>query len=381
MKRGMILVLLCFYFCSCAPKQDKVEKTTENGVEIVVSHLEPYKIRGEPTNLTLEKELSIDLAREDIAKLGLADIYSFGVDSEGNIYILNGKQVEYFIFKFDKNGRFVKFFGRKGQGPGELEWTLSVGFDSQSNVIVSDPGNRKLAIFSPRGDLIRETQFPKTVYSLYPLDNKEFIAYWRKWTSPTDDYFYDHFSLYDSELQEIRLLDACRWPNPRKFGIRGPRLNRVFNWKKSGDRIYIGNEDRGYEILVFDWDGNVLRKIRKDHEPVKVQISEEDKKKIIDERRGLKVLFPKFWTPFGSFFADEEGRLYVQTYEMGEVPNEYIYDIFNRDGIFISRKSLPIRPAVDIEGDAVAKKGRLYCVIEKETGYKALVVYRMIWKK
>jgi hypothetical protein len=125
------------------------------------------------------------LSREDIAKLGLGDIYNFDIDSEGNIYVLNGKPVEYFVFKFDRNGRFVKFFGRKGQGPGELGWTLSVGFDRRD-----------------------------------PLDNEKFIAYWRKWTAPADDYFYDHFSLYDSGLKEIRPLDTCKVAQPEE--IRNP---------------------------------------------------------------------------------------------------------------------------------------------------------------
>lgn len=118
--------------------------------------------------------------------------------------------VEYFIFKFNKNGFFVKSFRRKGLGLGELQWTINIGFDAQDNVIVSD-GNRKLAVFSPQGDLISEAQFLKSAYALYPLDNKKLIAYWRKWTAPTDDYFYDNFSLYDSGKKEIRLVDECKW--------------------------------------------------------------------------------------------------------------------------------------------------------------------------
>ena len=130
----------------------------------------------------------------------------------------------------------------------------------------------------------------------------------------------------------------------------------------------MGNEDRGYEFLVFDLDGNLLRKIRKDRKPVEVKMSEDDKKKVIADRPGLKVVFPEYWPAFGSFFVDDENRLYIQTYETGDARPEYIYDIFN-----------PIKPAVDIEGDAVVKKGHLYCLQEKESGYKELVVYRMTW--
>jgi hypothetical protein len=78
--------------------------------------------------------------------------------------------------------------------------------------------------------------------------------------------------------------------------------------------------------------------------------------------------------------VDDENRLYVQTYETQDGPGEYIYDIFNGDGILILQRSLPIKPAVDIEGDAVVRNGRLYCLQEGRSGYRTLAVYRMNWK-
>jgi hypothetical protein len=381
MKRALGCALIPLLLSACGPRAQEVERTIENGVEVVINHLEPYKVKGETATLELKKELTIDFSREDLVRLGLGDVYNFNVDSRGNIYVLNARPVEYFIFAFDGQGHFLKSFGKKGQGPGELQWTLSIAFDSQGNVLVTDSDIRKNVVFDPQGNLIRETAFPKDAYALYPLDNNKDIVYWRKYTSPDADHFDDYFGLSGPGLEEVRPLDSCQWPNPAKRGIRGNRLNRVFNWKASGDRIYVGNEDRGYEFLVFDWDGNLLRKIRKDHKPVKVRMSEDDKKKVIAERPGLKVAFPDYWPPFGSFFVDDENRLYVQTYEMEAVRPEYIYDIFNEEGLFILRKSLPIKPAMDIEGDAVVKNGRLYCLQEKESGYKTIVVYRMIWSK
>lgn len=54
----------------------------EEGVEVVVNHVEPYKLKGEPGNLILLKVLSIDTERDDIAESGLTDIGAFDVDSE-----------------------------------------------------------------------------------------------------------------------------------------------------------------------------------------------------------------------------------------------------------------------------------------------------------
>jgi len=161
MKKGLLECVLPLMFLSaCGPKAQRVERIFENDVEVVINHLEPYKVKGETATLDLEKELSIDFSREDMAKLGLADIYNFNVDSRANIYVLNGKPVEYFIFAFDGKGHFLKSFGKKGQGPGELQWTLSIAFDSQDNVIVVDPGIRKNVVFDSQGNLISETAYP-----------------------------------------------------------------------------------------------------------------------------------------------------------------------------------------------------------------------------
>jgi len=379
MRKALGYAVILPLLIACGPEAQKVKRITENGVEVVINHLEPEKIRGKKTTLELKKEFSLDFSREDMAPLGLADAYSFNVDSWGNIFVLNARPVEDFVFMFDGNGHFLRSFWKKGQGPGELQWTVSIAFDDQDSIIVTDTDIRKNVVFDTQGNLVREMPFPKDVYALYLIDNDKYIAYWRKWTSPQDDHFNDYFGLSGPGGEGIRVLDSCQWPNPAKHGIRGNRLNRVFNWKESVDRIYIGNEDRGYEFLVFDWDGNLLRKIRKDYKPVEVRISEEEKKRVIADRPGLKVEFPKYWPAFGSFFVDDENRLYVQTYEMESGQPEYVYDIFNGDGVLILRRSLPIKPAVDIEGDALVRNGRLYCLQEKESGYKTLAVYRMTW--
>src|SRR4030043_2029617 len=171
MKRALGCALIPLLLSACGPRAQKVERKIENGVEVVINHLEPYKVKGETAKLELKKEFSIDFSSEDIGRLGLADIYNFNVDSRGNIYVLNARPVEYFVFAFDGKGHFLKRFGKKGQGPGELQWTLSIAFDSQDNVIVTDSDIRKNVVFDPQGNLIREMPFPKDVYALYLIDN------------------------------------------------------------------------------------------------------------------------------------------------------------------------------------------------------------------
>jgi hypothetical protein len=70
------------------------------------------------------------------------------------------------------------------------------------------------------------------------------------------------------------------------------------------------------------------------------------------------------------------------TPEESGIPGEHIYDVFNTGGIFVSRISLGNTIWLSVVGIkfATAKNRRLYCLREKESGYKELVVYNMRWE-
>jgi hypothetical protein len=158
----------------------------------------------------------------------------------------------------------------------------------------------------------------------------------------------------------------------------------VFLAKPASGRIFVGNSDRGYEILVFDLEGKLLRKIRKQYKPVPV--SEDYKKKTLEYYKdgmpdyAAKIFFPENWHPFQSFLADDEGRLLVMTYEPGGATGEFIFDVFDQDGVFISRLNLSVvAPSYD-NISARIRGNRLYTVQEKPSGFKQLAVYQMIWR-
>ena len=94
MNKLIYLVLVISLFFYCAPKQEKVEKYMEDGVEVVLNHLEPYKIKGEPSTLILEEEFTIDTERDEMIQIGLTDLIAFDVDSKGSIFLFNAKNKE-----------------------------------------------------------------------------------------------------------------------------------------------------------------------------------------------------------------------------------------------------------------------------------------------
>jgi len=91
---------------------------------------------------------------------------------------------------------------------------------------------------------------------------------------------------------------------------------------------------------------------------------------------------PTHLPPFYSFFTDDAGRLFVRTWEKGENPGEYIHDIFNTNGIYIGSKSMIAftKTRDQVNSYVKIKNDRLFGVRIKESGYKELVVYKMIWE-
>jgi hypothetical protein len=66
-------------------------------------------------------------------------------------------------------------------------------------------------------------------------------------------------------------------------------------------------------------------------------------------------------------------------YEKGPNPGEFMIDIFCHEGVFVGRKSLNAW-IWDSLSWAKIKKNLLYCLQEKERGYKKFVVYEMKWE-
>jgi len=382
-----LVFLLCFTF-SCK-KQEQVERYMEDGVEVIVNHLEPYRIRGKPNSLHLEEEFTIDTEKDEIAETGLFEIGGFDIDSEGKIYIFPDiGSDENLVYKFDQDGNFIKAFGRRGQGPREVDHCGYVYITDKDEIPILCEYPHKLVIYDKEGTYLQE--MPLKVESnfsgvqLYPISNGKYLKHGGLF-DPSTMHDYEVLQLFNSDLVKIKELDRCDYGISYYRSQKKTKLTpKVFIWRLSNEKIFVGHEKRGYEILIYDLDGILLKKIRKDYTPADVPNG--FKKRVSNVMKRLKniVALPDDMPPFHYFFPDDEGRLYVKTFEKGLNDNEYVHDVFNSDGIFILRKSMPGYARWRHPGNSVnrakVKNNRFFCIREKESGFKELVVYRMIWE-
>ncbi len=70
-------------------------------------------------------------------------------DAEGNVWVADTAHNR--IQEFNSKGEFVRQFGSKGSGAGELNEPLGVAIDSEGDVFVADSGNGRMEKFDPEG--------------------------------------------------------------------------------------------------------------------------------------------------------------------------------------------------------------------------------------
>jgi hypothetical protein len=396
MKKIILLLVTLSLLFFCKHSKDGIERYMEDGAEVIVNHLEPYKIKKESSTLHLEEEFMIDFEREDLTEIGIKEIVGFDVDSDRNIYFRLSSSSENYIYKFDDKGDFLFSFGRKGQGPGELESPRYLRVNKLDQIVVSDNRRNKLLLFEKNGDFIKGISLAPN-YQIATLIERGKILVMKRSFNQEEGRFDFPVILCNEDLEETKMLHPGRYMPNFSFAkkVNCLRLYLDYNvWKISRALIYVGNYGQGYEFLIYDTEGNLSRKIRKEYH--KVKVPDQVKDKIVNwlsenfdsfEKVKNKIYFPEFYPPFQFFFLDEKGRLYVMTYERGKSPNGFLYDIFNPDGLFIGRieldnyGNLATSPIINpLPLDVVAKNNRLYCLREKESGFKELVVYQMRWE-
>jgi len=60
------------------------------------------------------------------------------------------------VLKFDKNGKFIKEWGKLGTGPGEFDQPHALAIDSRNRLLVADRNNNRIQIFDLDGKYLEE---------------------------------------------------------------------------------------------------------------------------------------------------------------------------------------------------------------------------------
>ena len=118
---------------------DQVFKLDQNGK--VLMTLGKKGVAGPAED---EFDAPTDVAIAPNGDIFVGDGHSGGGTATGNARIV----------KFDKNGKYLQTWGKKGMGPGEFDVIHTLAFDSRGRLFVGDRQNNRIQVFDQNGKFI-----------------------------------------------------------------------------------------------------------------------------------------------------------------------------------------------------------------------------------
>jgi len=330
----------------------------EGEVTVVRNPKEPM-FKGQV--LSFAEELSIPTTGAQEQYL-ISEIRQIVVDDQGNIYILDRKASD--IKVFDGSGKFVRTIGRKGQGPGELSSPTSISINRKKNELCVIQVTRRISFFSLDGTFLRNLSTATTWALLGGVDSAGNIVITEGIVTPPNPAY--AVKKFDGDMKLLAELARTPANTPRTFDAFFPALR----WTLDDEDDVIYGYPKTYELQIFNAQNKLVRKIEKDYDPVKVTEAEvaEGMKEVVE---GITANFSKVHPAFRNIMADDEGRIYVQTWQKDAGGQCVHYDLFDEDGRFLAVLTLKER--------AVIRKGKMYTVEEDEDGFQTIKRYAVAW--
>ena len=347
---------------SCGKQKTEWKGTIEevDGVTVIKNPKEP--MYGDEV-FSLEKELSIGEVggREEYM---FSEIGTLAVDDEERIYVSDRKETH--IKVFDKDGVYLMTIGRKGQGPGEFERISGMQITHQKELLVFDMRTRRISFFTVDGKLIETLSISELrPFELNVNSQRNFIIQSAALDLLTNQSI-SELKIYDANLSLIKTIAA-----PGPSDIFNP-FDPIFIWKLAKDDNIVYGYNETYELQILDPAGKLIKKIVREYDPVKITKEEkQEAEKTFSPPN--KIDYPSFRPAYRHFILDDEGRIFVQTFEKTEDGNRYYYDVFDPEGKCLTKIPLRFTPRI-------LKKNKLYTVEEDEEGYQYAKRYKVTWK-
>ena len=104
---------------------------------------------------------------------GMADL---AVAKNGDIFVADGEGPNTRVVKFAANGKFIKWWGGKGTGPGQFDVPHSIAIDGHGLVYVADRANNRIQIFDQKGKFLKQWSHFGTPWGLFIRGSRIYVV-------------------------------------------------------------------------------------------------------------------------------------------------------------------------------------------------------------
>ncbi len=242
------------------------------------------------------------------------------------LYICDRESIHLFQLK---PFRFVKKFGRRGDGPGEFNSPPHLAV-YPNHLFINTMG--KIMKFSKKGDFLEQSKIPFTyLYMYYPImqTGSNYVGLPLKRVEDTVPFIHT-VNIYDSQLNLIKEIYQGNPPQLLPPPRPGSKIVKVdyeviphyLDVAVQDNKIYVGDTRSGFFIAVFSNTGEHLFDIEKKYR--KVKVPDEFKKEFWEEMRAserweqlkqrfnyiIKDYYPAFYS-----MKIQQKKIYVTTYD------------------------------------------------------------------
>jgi len=363
---GLCLPALIASTAATASAQAKWKGTIvkEGDVTVVKNPKEPlYKT---PV-LELKEDLSIG-GPEAQGDSALDQVRQFLVDDAGTIYVLDQQAAQ--VKVFDASGKYLRTIGRKGQGPGELEYPMTMSLNERTGELAVHLQSRGIVFFKTDGTYLRQLSLMGMLAGRARLDSRGQIYLLEIIMDGENSRYSTKKLAPDGSV----LATISETPTPTGPGNTTRAFIPVAFYGIDRDDRFIYGYPETYEIQIYGpAETKVLRKITRDYDPVAVTEKDRaERKKDVPPGYTREFEFPKHHPAYSRFFLSDLGLIFVQTYEKAD-GGRLMHDVFDAEGRFIGR--LPLKPS-----GIMILKGKYYALEEDEEGYQYVKRYAVTWK-
>jgi hypothetical protein len=397
-KMHFLLTFLIVIFCTLNyfPTETLAEETStiqKSDDVVVVSNPKTPETKMQ---IVFTEELSIGEVEGDENYMFGQNIF-FNTDEDGNFYVSDFDAHR--IQKYDPDGKYLLTIGREGQGPGEFGILSLIRFDKENNIYINDAGNNRISFFDKDGKYIKQISMTERFANLIYNSKGFFIG--NKFSISEEGNTQKQIQLHglfddESNLAAELLKIETEFPLPmgtdlsdmaeyigKVFSIAAYRP-QVITTVADNDFIYLGYPEK-YEINVFSPEGKLVKKIKREYDPIPVSKKDKDSfvkmvsedlpsifTEDLKEKAFKNVKYPKYKPAYQGFTLMENGWLCVI---VNSVEDEYtLFDLFDQEGKYIAHFKTPVPAEGLLAGFLFFKNGRAYSVVT-EDDYKFVKRY------
>ena len=293
-----------------------------------------------------------------------------------------GNKAGHCVYKFDNNGKFIKKFGRKGRGPGDLyaPGDLSI-LDNKYLLIGEDALSRRISAFDLRGKFIRKIKTSCSIYDVVGLKNGNFAIFCRKYVKLNEFLIYKRDINSNNKKYVISFSEKarhCSVKAPKYYGnvfIRGMKNGEFLVGFNNLNKMNIYNF-KGVKVKSFNI--NIKKtKITKEMKDNFYKIMEEAAKKHPFYKRVIKKMhsmdiFPEYAPYYENLIIDSDNNILVFYHNGHKKVRRLGFKVYSEEGKYFTDSEIQFNtPVLGGRDTHLYFHGKyLYYKVFKDDGYK-----------